>query len=98
MARGRCFLSSQRSNWCAAGSTSQESVCDIHDASARERHKGILIMVILDLQPWNIVNDPGFLYYSNQLDPHYKVASDKFYVAYWTSPIERVLRGLRKKR
>jgi hypothetical protein len=37
------------------------------------------MMVILDLQPWNIVNDPGFLYYSNQLDPHYKVASGKFY-------------------
>ena len=36
-------------------------------------------MVVLDLQPWSIVNDPGFLFYSNQMDPHYKVASDKFY-------------------
>ena len=37
------------------------------------------MMVILDLQPWSIVNDPGFLIYSSQMDPHYKVASDKFY-------------------
>ena len=36
-------------------------------------------MVILDLQPWSIVNDPGFLFFSNQMDPHYKLASDKFY-------------------
>ena len=67
------------SDWCTAGSTCQESTYDIHDLRARERHRGVLMMVILDLQPWSIVNDPGFLYYSNTLDPHYKVASDKFY-------------------
>ena len=67
------------SNWVAGGSTINEPTYDIHDARAKDRHKGILMMVILDLQPWSIVNDPGFLYYSNQLDSHYKVASDKFY-------------------
>ena len=51
----------------------------IYDARAKEKHKGILMMVIMDLQPWSMVNDPGFLYFSSQMDPHYKVASDKLY-------------------
>ena len=37
------------------------------------------MMVILDLQPWNFVSGPGFLHYSSQMDPHYKVASTTFY-------------------
>ena len=37
------------------------------------------MMVIMDLQPWSFVNDPGFLYYSSIMDPHYRVASTKFY-------------------
>ena len=36
-------------------------------------------MVIMDLQPWSFVNDPGFVYCAYQLDPHYKVASSTFY-------------------
>ena len=53
------FLHQARvSDWCLAGSSRQESPYDIHDLRARERHKGILMMVILDLRPWNIVNDP----------------------------------------
>ena len=60
------------------GNTSNRSTYDIHDARAKEKHKGIL-MLVLDLQPWSIVNDPGFLFYSSQMDPNYKVASNKFY-------------------
>ena len=58
----------------AAGST-----YDIHDQRAKEKHKGILMMVIMDLQPWSIVNDPGFVYCAHQLDPHYRIASATFY-------------------
>ena len=56
-----------------------ESCYDIHDLRAKELHKGVLKMVILDLQPWSIVNDPGFIFYSYQMNPKYKLASDKFY-------------------
>ena len=58
----------------AAGST-----YDIHDQRAKDKHKGILMMVIMDLQPWSIVNDPGFIYCAHQLDPHYKIPSATFY-------------------
>ena len=58
---------------------SPSSTYDIHDARTKERHRGVLMMVVLDLQPWSIVNNPGFLHYSYQLDPHFKLASDTFY-------------------
>ena len=61
------------------GNASGGFTYDVHDARAKEKHRGILMMVVLDLQPWSIVNDPGFLFYSGQMDPHYKVSSDKFY-------------------
>ena len=85
------------SDWCLAGSSRQELPYDIHDLRARERHKGILMMVILDLQPWNIVNDPGFIYYSNTLDPHYKVASDKFYRGLLSKSFEKGVKKLEDK-
>ena len=70
-----CLLIHTKS-WCIQD---PPNTYDIHDARAKEKHKGILMMVIMDLQPWSMVNDPGFLYFSSQMDPHYKVASDKFY-------------------
>lgn len=85
------------SDWCSAGSSRQESTYDIHDLRAKERHKGILMMVILDLQPWNMVNDPGFLYYSNTLDPHYKVASDKFYRSLLSKCYEKGVKKIENK-
>ena len=73
------FLVQTKVSSFTVGSPSSTACYDIHDARAKEKHRGILMMVVLDLQPWSIVNDPGFLYYSSQMDPHYKVASDKFY-------------------
>ena len=78
--RQEFLVQSKVSNWVTGGgSVKADHVYDIHDSRAKEKHRGILMMVILDLQPWSIVNDPGFLFFSNQMDPHYKLASDKFY-------------------
>ena len=68
-------------SWVGGTSVNQPqgAVYDVHDVRAKERHKGVLMMVIMDLQPWNFVSDPGFLYFSSQMDPHYKVASTTFY-------------------
>ena len=73
------FLVQTKVSSYVVGTPSSGATYDIHDARAKERHRGILMMVVMDLQPWSIVNDPGFLYFSSQMDPHYKVASDKFY-------------------
>ena len=78
--RQEFLVQSKVSSWVTGGgATKADLTYDIHDARAKEKHKGILMMVIMDLQPWSMVNDPGFLYFSSQMDPHYKVASDKFY-------------------
>ena len=77
------FLSqSNLNNWVGGGIVQlggSGSEYKIHDPRAKDRHRGILMMVILDLQPWNFVSDPGFLHFSSQMDPHYRVASTTFY-------------------
>jgi hypothetical protein len=77
--RREFLVQSKVSSYVVGNSSNGGSTYDIHDARAKEKHRGILMMVVLDLQPWSIVNDPGFLYFSSQMDPNYKVASDKFY-------------------
>ena len=52
---------------------------DVNDPRAKEKHRGILIMIVTDLQPFSIVNDPGFLHYSKLLDPRFTVVSDIYY-------------------
>ena len=73
------------------------SVYDIHDQRAKEKHKGILMMVIMDLQPWSIVNDPGFVYCAHQLDPHYKIASATFYRGLLDKAYQKSIKKWRKK-
>ena len=52
---------------------------DVNDARAKIRHRGILTMMIVDLKPFSMVNDPGFLNYSKIMDPRFTVGSDMFY-------------------
>ena len=52
---------------------------DVNDPRAKAKHKGILTMIVTDLKPFSIVNDPGFLNYSKLLDPRFAVGSDMFY-------------------
>jgi hypothetical protein len=52
---------------------------DVNDPCAKVKHRGILMMIVTDLQPFSIVNDPGFLHYSKLLDPRFTVASDIYY-------------------
>ena len=52
---------------------------DIHDDRAKSKHRALLTMMVTDLQPFRMVNDPGFLNYSKLLDPRFAVGSDIFY-------------------
>ena len=52
---------------------------DVSNPRARVKHRGILTIMVTDLKPFSIVNDPGFLHYSKLLDPRFTVASDIFY-------------------
>ena len=62
-----------------SGGQSEGTTYSFTDDRAKQRHKGVLMMVIMDLHPWTIVDNPGYIYNSYQLDPHYKVGSRKFY-------------------
>ena len=52
---------------------------DINDARAKSKHRAVLTMMIVDLKPFRMVNDPGFLNYSKLLDPRFAVGSDLYY-------------------
>ena len=70
------------STWVGSGPKVKQSTSTtygVHDPRAKDRHRGVLMMVVLDLQPWSIVNNAGFLQYSYALDPHFKLPSDTFY-------------------
>ena len=44
---------------------------------AKQLHKLIFEMTILDFQPYTIVNDAGFIRLMNFLEPRYEIPSDK---------------------
>ena len=63
----------------ASSTQSEASVYNINDPRAREKHRGVLSMMILDLQPFSIVENYGFNLYSMALDNHFKLGSRKYY-------------------
>ena len=50
-----------------------------NDQRAKVKHQGILTMMVTDLKPFSIVNDPGFLHYSKVLEPRFTVGSAMYY-------------------
>ena len=50
-----------------------------NDPRAKVKHQGILTMMVTDLKPFSIVNDPGFLHYSKVLEPRFTVGSAMYY-------------------
>ena len=70
--RRKFLKQSSLQNWWGEGKLVQSpsSTYDINDIRAKDRHRGVLMMVINDLQPFSMVNDPGFLHYSHTMDRH----------------------------
>lgn len=52
---------------------------DANDPRARTKHRAILTMMVTDLKPFSMVNDPGFLHYSKIMEPRFTVGSDMYY-------------------
>ena len=48
---------------------------EANDPRAKVKHQGILTMIVTDIKPFSIVNDPGFLNSSKLLDPRFTVGS-----------------------
>ena len=55
------------------------STYTLNDARDKTRTRNLIKMIIIDLQPFSMVSDAGFLNYSFVMDPHYKVKSETYY-------------------
>ena len=78
------FLSSQMSldGWVCGSNVVQRGERNVYnkdDPQAKYGHRSILMMCSMDLQPFTIVEDPGFLTYSYVLNPHFKPGTPTFY-------------------
>ena len=49
------------------------------DPRAKERHRAVLMEIIMDVKPFEIVLDPGWNHLVRTLDSHFEPGSDKFY-------------------
>ena len=70
---------------------------DVNDPRAKEKHRGILMMIVTDLQPFSIVNDPGFLHFSKLMDPRFTVASDIYYRRLLEKCFKKGMESVQKK-
>ena len=80
----------------SAGCSSYDKYKD-NDERAKERHRGILNHIILDMAPFSVVDGPGFLSYSQAMDPHYKVCSRTFYQTLMLKAYEKCVIKVQKK-
>ena len=68
------FLQSSIPDWIEAN-----TMLDIDHPRAQKIHKSIFEMMLVDQQPFNMVNRPGFLRHHYLLAPNFDVCSDKYY-------------------
>jgi hypothetical protein len=47
-------------------------------------------MILLDIQPWSVVNDPGFLRHHALIAPNYEIGSEKYYRSMLNPTYEKV--------
>ena len=55
------------------------SKVDSNSEEGLKFHRSIFEMIILDLQPWSIVNNPGFLRHHAVFKPHFDIRSEKYH-------------------
>ena len=81
-----------------SGCTAVGSTYTLYDARDKTRTRNLIKMIIIDLQPFSMVSDAGFLNYSFVMDPHYKVKSETYYKnifdKFYTNGMEKVKKKL----
>ena len=61
------------------GTRPEGSTYKINDPRAKEKHRGVLSMMIMDIQPFSVVEDIGFRLLCQTMDPHFQLGSRHFY-------------------
>ena len=57
-----------------------KKVWEFKDARAQKLHKSVFDnVIIMDLQPFNIVNKPGFIRHMAIMEPRFQLGSDFYY-------------------
>ena len=68
-----------------------------NDVRAKDRHRGILIMMVTDLQPFSFVEDVGFKAFCATMDRNFKPASKTFYRELTVKVYDRAVGKLQEK-
>lgn len=71
----------------------KRKVWDINHSSAKAIHKKIGEMIAVDLQPYSMVEDPGFRRLINHLEPRYQIPSRKFFTETIIPDIYKSVKG-----
>ena len=66
------------------------SKVDSNSEEGLKFHRSIFEMIILDLQPWSIVNNPGFLRHHAVFTPHFDIGSEKYYQSMLNPAYEKI--------
>ena len=80
----------------SAGCSSYDKYKD-SDERAKEKHRGNLNHIILDMAPFSVVDRPGFLSYSQAMDPHYNICNRTFYQTLMLKAYEKCAIKVQKK-
>jgi len=63
---------------------------DTNSEKGQKFHKSIFEMILLDIQPWSVVNDPGFLRHHALIAPNYEIGNEKYYRSMLNPTYEKV--------
>ena len=87
------------SGWIQGVNTKQGSsgVYKINDPRAKERHRGIVAMMVLDLQPFSFVEDLGFKAFCGSMDRNFKPAGRKYYTGIISKVYDHGVKKLQEK-
>ena len=66
------------------------SKVDSNSEEGLKFHRSIFEMIILDLQPWSIVNNRGFLRHHAVYTPHFDIGSEKYYRSMLNPAYEKI--------
>ena len=88
------------SGWIQGVNSKQGSsgcIYKINDPRAKERHRGIVAMMVLDLQPFSFVGDLGFKTFCGSMDKNFKPAGRKYYTDVIVKVYDQGVKKLQEK-
>jgi len=86
------MLESTIPNWVETSSKIESN-----SEKGQKFYKSIFEMIILDMQPWSVVNDAGFLRHHAMIAPNFEISSDKYYRSMLDPAYEKIKTALKDR-